>query len=800
MGGSAKPLELVQYDSSTGKFQVGKEALSVLRGVKGPVAVVAVCGRARQGKSYILNQLLGRSNGFQVAPSVRPCTKGLWMWSAPIKRTGTDGQPYHLVLLDTEGIDAFDQTGQYSTQVFSLAVLLSSMFVYNQMGGIDEAAIDRLSLVTEMTKHIRVRAHDGDANEHDLQQFTPSFLWLLRDFYLELTQEDGSEMSAREYLERALRNAPGASAAVASKNRIRDSIRALFPDRDCFTLVRPVSDERKLTKLEQMDTRDLRPEFLAGMEHLTQLIFDRARPKHVGNAAVSGGVLAGLTEAYVAAINDGAVPTIQSAWQSVAESECARALDAARAVYEGEFDKNTPPEDSALAREHARAVGRALAAFRAAAVGDQEVSARHEARLRALLDEGFEKSRETRVLQATLACQGVLDEGRRAVAEACARPDASYDGVLKALEAFARKYAAAAQGPRKHELLSQFLVRDVLAGPLAGLVRGQAAAAQKELAAATERAASEAAARKAADAEVARLSGEARSSGQRFDELSRQLQAERTQLARAEGELRALQQQIAEVRERAEERVREAHAAGEARQREIRAESASQIARLDAELAARGREVADLRARAAEAEAGMSQAAAEAVALRKSLASAEAAREGLAARLEAGGDDAARAQGRVRDAERRARDLELEVSVERQRADTAAARAETLEKDCKRIEKELSEARAAVRAGEAAAAARAGAVGAGNKRRRQHSPEPEITDGPSPPVAAPRRSLVPAAPVVSAQTRLTGDPTTMKISDLKSQLTEAGYADEVHELNLKKGKKADWVALYQKHT
>ena len=52
----------------------------------------------------------------------------------------------------------FLQTGQYSTQIFSLAVLLSSLFVYNQMGGIDEAALDRLSLVTEMTKHIRVKA------------------------------------------------------------------------------------------------------------------------------------------------------------------------------------------------------------------------------------------------------------------------------------------------------------------------------------------------------------------------------------------------------------------------------------------------------------------------------------------------------------------------------------------------------------------------------------------------------------------------------------------------------------------
>lgn len=72
------------------------------------------------------------------------------------------------VMLDTEGIDAWDQTGQYSVQIFSLAVLLSSLFVYNQMGGIDEAALDRLSLVTEMTKHIRVRANKGEVrpNSH----------------------------------------------------------------------------------------------------------------------------------------------------------------------------------------------------------------------------------------------------------------------------------------------------------------------------------------------------------------------------------------------------------------------------------------------------------------------------------------------------------------------------------------------------------------------------------------------------------------------------------------------------------
>ena len=91
------PLELITYDTQTGKFALGAEALAVLRKVKGPVGVVAVSGRARQGKSYILNQLLGQSSGFMVASTHRPCTKGLWMWSTPVERQGPDGSKYHLV-------------------------------------------------------------------------------------------------------------------------------------------------------------------------------------------------------------------------------------------------------------------------------------------------------------------------------------------------------------------------------------------------------------------------------------------------------------------------------------------------------------------------------------------------------------------------------------------------------------------------------------------------------------------------------------------------------------------------------
>jgi Guanylate-binding protein, N-terminal domain len=54
--GPSRPLKLVYTDES-GKFRMDEEAVAALQLVKGPIGVVSVCGRARQGKSFILNQV-----------------------------------------------------------------------------------------------------------------------------------------------------------------------------------------------------------------------------------------------------------------------------------------------------------------------------------------------------------------------------------------------------------------------------------------------------------------------------------------------------------------------------------------------------------------------------------------------------------------------------------------------------------------------------------------------------------------------------------------------------------------------
>lgn len=65
------------------------------------------------------------------------------------------------------------------------------------MGAIDEPSINDLNLVATFCKGIAAK---GDISEESFHRYMPKFLWLLRDFVLEIQNEMGKQATPIQYL------------------------------------------------------------------------------------------------------------------------------------------------------------------------------------------------------------------------------------------------------------------------------------------------------------------------------------------------------------------------------------------------------------------------------------------------------------------------------------------------------------------------------------------------------------------------------------------------------------------------
>lgn len=372
-----EPIPLITFSENEDQLKVNEDAAALLRRIDGNVAVIAMAGLYRTGKSSMLNWLLGRQGGFRVGPTIERCTRGIWLWGQPQKRKMANGEDVWVLMLDTEGMGGLEASQQYDARIFSLATLLCSKLIYNSQGSVDEKAINGLSFIANLAKHIKVSsdtASDASSTDDDVMQFHnffPSFLWVVRDFTLELVDEDGDPISSSEYLEKALAD-QARTPANMERNRIRAMMKDFFRERDCVALVRPVHDEAQLQQVDQLAITELRPEFQTQLTDLKELVFGASlKPKTLQNKPLNGSMFAGLLHAYVDAINSGGVPVITSAWEGVTASECRKALSGAFEHFKKLVaDVELPVDDDELVAVFKDAEVRAVKQYRSSALGD----------------------------------------------------------------------------------------------------------------------------------------------------------------------------------------------------------------------------------------------------------------------------------------------------------------------------------------------------------------------------------------------------------------------------------------------
>ncbi|XP_051865895.1 guanylate-binding protein 2-like [Pristis pectinata] len=323
-----EPMVLVY--NTDGKLQVNPGALRVLQSVEDPLVVVAVAGAAHTGKSYLLNRLAGVKKGFSLGSTVQSHTKGIWMWCRPFPQKPEQ----HLLLLDTEGLgDAEKGDSDNDTSMISLVILMSSIFIYNCRGNIDQQSMADLHFVTELSKRIQVRSQPNDSDSRDFVRFFPEFVWLIRDLNLEL-EIKGKEVSADDYLEHCLRlREDGNSQQNREYNDLRRCIRDHFPTRRCFAFPCP-AHRNKLKGLQEMEDKDLDEDFVRELQRLQEYVHTHKKVKRVlGGHQITGRRFAELTETYVGMMADGALPCVERSVARLMEVENKAALDEALVIY-----------------------------------------------------------------------------------------------------------------------------------------------------------------------------------------------------------------------------------------------------------------------------------------------------------------------------------------------------------------------------------------------------------------------------------------------------------------------------------
>ena len=119
-------------------------------------------------------------------------------------------------------------------------MLISSLFMFNSTGAIDESSISQLSFVSQLAEHISQKSGDVSAAQPPPSSTIlvlllksdffllcdgwqvldptdtstgdnsfPAFIWVLRDFTLQLEDEYGETITEDQYLNDALANEQG---------------------------------------------------------------------------------------------------------------------------------------------------------------------------------------------------------------------------------------------------------------------------------------------------------------------------------------------------------------------------------------------------------------------------------------------------------------------------------------------------------------------------------------------------------------------------------------------------------------
>lgn len=178
------------------------EGLTYLRDTLGDdlLYITVVVGPARQGKSYLLNNIAGNNPahgaGFSVGHTPMGHTKGFWISpkhdSSVIKTR--HGENVVSLFLDTEGFAAIGNLAAYDPKLCAIVSIFASNLIYNTVNTISMNDLNFLSSLASLDTYFQ-KTHQSNFS-------TPPLTWVLQNF--ELLLDDFAPPNEIGYLKHVL--------------------------------------------------------------------------------------------------------------------------------------------------------------------------------------------------------------------------------------------------------------------------------------------------------------------------------------------------------------------------------------------------------------------------------------------------------------------------------------------------------------------------------------------------------------------------------------------------------------------
>ncbi|RLN10054.1 hypothetical protein BBJ28_00013525 [Nothophytophthora sp. Chile5] len=320
------------------------------------VGVLGVFGPPASGKRLLLRTLLNaRDVDFSASSGPASNAVLLWLW-LPIDGGPETPDCARIVLSSGSVAEKQGDEGDsnaVSRQVLTLLLLLSSAVLYNADGDVDAPAIERLDWLADVAKLLRVktmqdeeglRADDvsvGAATASDFHEHAPKFVWLARSFKLKwLRGVDGEKLTPDAYLADRLAPEGGYGDAATQRNTLRMYLESYFPLRGCVALSRAA--EGTATEDAMTERSALRSQFVDAVDALYAAYLSAKGQdlpaKQLMGRDLSSEQLVAVLDTYVAAMNDGKLPTMQKAANTLQQAAVSEAFRTAEETYKAEVD------------------------------------------------------------------------------------------------------------------------------------------------------------------------------------------------------------------------------------------------------------------------------------------------------------------------------------------------------------------------------------------------------------------------------------------------------------------------------